>query len=260
MQKTNKQAVLELLDISKVDSIYDVIGRMELLINYCEYKENLRSILPFLKTYYFVTKSVANKNLEKKYAYKDFHELEKIDIVFASLFFRPLEAYIKSGKKIQPWASYFNYIEKNSAFPFLKMLQGINTHINADLPVVLDIVHAKQLSDFEFINQILLEVIPDVMKNLAYYEHDILGLGSLFLEGFVVEEFKQIIVKWRSIAWQNYQRINQYTRKDLAYRRLHQNSQLVAEELERIFTARNIADLPRFFHQLNNLENIILLS
>lgn len=260
MHHTNKQAVLELLDVSKVDSIYDVIGRMELLIKYCESKNNLHNVVPFLKTYYFVTKHVARKNLERKYIYKDFHELEKIDIVFAGLFFRPLAQYIDTGKKVEPWNSYFGYIENDHGISFLKMLLGINAHINADLPVVLDTVQAKQFSDFDFINQVLLEVIPEVMQSLAFSEHDVLGLGALLFKDFVQQEFQQIIVRWRSIAWQNYQTIQTYKRKNQAHKKLHDNSREVAYELERLFSPTQLIDLPNFLSGIHSLENKLLLN
>jgi len=48
-------------------TIYDVVGRMEVLLDIFTKDRRYHSLLPFLKTYYLVTKAAAEKYSQKKH-------------------------------------------------------------------------------------------------------------------------------------------------------------------------------------------------
>jgi len=233
---------------SKSENIFEVIGKMQTLIEYFKDTKKYNSLLPFLETYYLVTKKVAEKNIQNENYYQNPKALETLDIEFAWQYFISLEKYLKSKTKKMPWKNYFTYCEKNK-LAFLEMFIGINVHINADLCVTLAKINYKEKKDFKKINKILEELIPKVMRNLAINYKDIFGFGGVVLEDFAKNEFKKIVVKWRNQAWKNSKKL----RKDSTKKKeIYQMTEDVSKELIRIFSE----DLfnPKLF--LRDLEKI----
>ena len=178
---------------------------METLAGYFSRSQGFRRLLPFLQTYFLVTKTVALKSVAHEYYFQNPKKLEQLDIAFAALYFEPLLEYISTGSAPGPWDTYFSYCSKPSGVPFVQMLLGINAHINGDLAYALSRVDYGEYKDFLIINHILEEQIPKVMSYLAFTEYDAMGLGGLVFKKFVLQEFNQIIVGWRQQAWSNAQ-------------------------------------------------------
>lgn len=188
------------------ETIFDVIGRMEVLLEFFIRNPKYHNLVPFLETYYLITKSVAERSVEKKNYFIDRRGVEKLDVYFASLYFRPLKEFLLRGKCITPWKSYFEYCKHETGIPFVQMLLGINAHINTDLYASLVRLKYVEKKDYLLINKILAEEIPVIMKFLAFTDRDIYGLGSLIFKKFIRHEFKDVIVHWRGVAWQNYRK------------------------------------------------------
>lgn len=183
------------------ESIYDVIGRMEVLIEIFNKDKNYHQLIPFLYTYYLVTKAVVEKYTSQKKFFANIEELEKLDVYFASLYFKPLLAYLENRNIPKPWQTYFEYTSTNG-IPFLQLMLGINAHINADLFTAIKILNYKYEKDFFLINDILLDVMPKSMKFLIK-EHDLVGVSSIVFKNFIENEFHLVVERWRSEAWAN---------------------------------------------------------
>ena len=128
----NFRQVLQIKDL-KSETIFDVIGRMEVLLEYFKSKPRHKNLVPFLETYYLITKAVAEKQLKHPKFFRDPKSLGKLDVDFANLYFKPLKIYLETGRTVKPWQKYFEYCEQKNGLPFLQMFLGMNAHINADL-------------------------------------------------------------------------------------------------------------------------------
>ena len=185
----------------KKETIFGVVGRMEVVLGLFEQHERLYGLMPFLKTYYFVTKAAAEKYFEKKHYFTNLREYETLDIYFASLYFKPLLTYLTKGKRVTPWKTYFDYCSKSDGVPFLQMLLGINAHINADLWKALIDLDYKDEKDFFLVNDVLQDVIPEVIHYMVFSEHDFYSVGGLVMKNFFLSEFHTVIERWRSEAY-----------------------------------------------------------
>src|SRR5438046_3520709 len=165
MHRLNSSELHRLLYIPdpKKETIFGVIGRMEVLISLFEKEERFRGFLPFLKTYYFVTKAAAEKYIQRRHFFWDIREYERLDVYFASLYFKPLSAYLRKGVYDTPWKAYFDYCARDGGIPFLQMILGINAHINGNLYTALVDLRYTHTRDFFLVNDILQEVFPDVI-------------------------------------------------------------------------------------------------
>ena len=199
----DKKELIKTLEVDpQKETIFGIIGRMEVVLDFFKKNPEYRSLIPFLETYYLVTKKVAEKRIEQKHFYENPTDLERLDVVFASLYFEPLSHYLKTKKSHPPWAGYFKYCEKDG-IPFLEMLLGINAHINADLCDTLIRLKYKNKKDYFLIDNILHEVTPEIMKFLAFSSHDVFGLGGMVFKKIVEEDFYKTAISWRKNAWHN---------------------------------------------------------
>lgn len=217
--------ILVIDDIQK-ETIFGIVGRMEVLISYFEEEPTHKSLLPFLKTYYFVTKAAAEKYVERKQYFSNLRDYELLDIYFAQLYFKPLLKYLEKGEMMSPWNRYFTYCQKPDSIPFLQMLLGINAHINADLYTALVDLKYKHEKDFFLVNDILQEVTPQVMQYLTVSHHDFFGATALAFKQFTIDEFHTIIERWRSEAW-----VHMLLTKPSNKKYLHQTTIQFTEEL-----------------------------
>ncbi|MDP3741669.1 MAG: DUF5995 family protein, partial [bacterium] len=178
MDKDQLTKILTIKDLQR-ETIFDIVGRMKVLLEFFKRNPRHKNLVPFLKTYYLITKSVAERRLERKKYFADTTGLDRLDAHFADLYFRPLREYLLRGKMKKPWQTYFKYCERKDGIPFVQMLLGINAHINSDLLTsIVDLKYGNR-KDFLTINIILKEEIPDVMKFLVRVDHDLYGLGVL---------------------------------------------------------------------------------
>ncbi len=227
----------KILSIKSDETIYSVIGKMEILLEFFNSNKNYSSLKPFLETYLLITKSVAEKYSLKKSIFQNLSQLQDLDIFFAKLYFQPLLKYLKNKEKDKPWKTYFEYSEQENGIPIIQLMLGINAHINTDLFNSLKKVNYKSEADFFLVNNLLLESIPQVMR-LLLVKHDPVGFGGMIFKNFIEKEFHLIIETWRSNAWANY--------------KLKNNENLITENTEKmgkeiINTITNIYNLHKPF-------------
>lgn len=214
------------------ESVYAVVGHMQLLQDYFFKHPEYYGLIPFLHTYYTVTKAVAGKT-----DFKNPIALEQLDIHFASLYFNPIQQFLNNQTEhISPWKTYFAYCKKAKGNAFLEMLLGINAHINSDLAVTLYELPYRERDDFQRINTILSDVIPEVMKFLAKEYHNLFALGGIVFPHFTHDEFADIVVRWRTQAWNNAQHLQQLPEAE-AIISLHTQTEDVAERLISLFSS-----------------------
>jgi len=232
------------------ETIFSIIGRMEVLIAAFESQKSLQPLVPFLETYYLVTRTVAEKSLEHAGYFHDPHHLQQLDVEFASLYFTPLDQRLTGGLQLGPWKTYFDYT-RHDRYPFLQMLLGINTHINADLSLALVKTGYNDRKDFLKINKILEEVIPHIMLFLAMRNHDVYAFSGLVLKKFFLTEFHKTVVRWREDAWENRKKLKSV--KDL--KKLHRKTDQVSGELIKIFEShKKIQNAVGFLDKVNTLS------
>lgn len=252
----NQKILSRILNLDSVHSIYELMGRMEILLELFKTNERYYSLIPFTNTYYLVTKKVALKNLQDQEYYKDYNQMQKLDIYFASLYFKALRAYLITGELHTPWKVFFEYASHSSGYPFVQMLLGINAHINGDLPLTLLHTQYKFKEDFTKINDILLEVIPEVMSFLAFTEKDIWGMGAIVLSSFAQLEFRNVVVKWRNNAWNNFAVLKDNNSiKKVSH--LHHETERAASELIDIMHVHKIINLPNFIKRLEMIDVLL---
>ena len=63
--------------------------------------------------------------------------LERLDVVFASLYFQAVEQWIRGEKVARAWRPLFEQRDRTDRFPIQFALAGMNAHINHDLPVAV---------------------------------------------------------------------------------------------------------------------------
>src|SRR3989344_1197886 len=152
-----QKRLCELLQTGPNDTIFSVLGKMDVLLDYFKHEHHYKSLVPFLETYYLVTKRVALKSLENAHFFNDVQEMDRIDIRFAELYFTPLLAFLDNHAMPKPWNTYFKHCLSPHSKPFVQILLGINAHINADLPCALTELNYTNRKDFLAINKILEE-------------------------------------------------------------------------------------------------------
>jgi len=200
---TNKSQLRELLTINHPDkeTMYGIVGRMEVLIDFFAKEPAYHSLIPFLTTYFYVTKASIEKYTHYRHYFWNLRDHETLDIYFATLYFKPLLRFLLEGKCESPWKQYFLYCQKPDGIPIIQILLGVNAHINTDLYAAVVNLPYKHEHDYFLINDILQEVVPNVMKYLTYSRHDLFGLTGLTFKDFIINEFHSVIERWRSEAW-----------------------------------------------------------
>ncbi len=251
----NQTKVSRLLSIGNVEGsdMYDVIGRMKVLLEFFKRQKRYKNLTPFLKTYHLITKSVAERSLEDNNFFKNPMALNHLDVHFANLYFRPLKYYLVNNRMVRPWQTYFRYCERADGIPFLQMLLGINAHINSDLLTSVIMLQYQYKSDFLKINKILKDEIPDVMKFLAFVDHDLYGYGALVFRKFVLHEFKNVIVAWRNQVWQNALLSHARSFSDIQ-KRVHAQTEALADELIGLFHSGKFSNFSQVVTRVNKLR------
>jgi hypothetical protein len=244
---------LLIIDDLKKETIYGVIGRMEVLLDYFLGTPTFYPLIPFLKTYYFVTKKSADKYVFYKHYFYSLKDYEALDVYFASLYFEPLLRFLENKEVAPPWAHYFEYIQKPGGIPFLQIILGINAHINSDLYKVLVDLKYSHVGDFFLVNKILREVAPDVIKFLAM-EKDLVGIGGLVFKDLIHSQFENTILKWRSDAWINSRRTTKANYPS-NYESISENTEKIAvkliQDFKNIYSFKNI---PSVIREVNALS------
>jgi len=226
---------------------------MEVVLSLFESQTQYHHLIPFLKTYYLVTKATAEKYIFYKHYFANLKDIEILDVYFATLYFHPLLEYLEKGKSSRPWNQYFNYCSQLDSLPMLQILLGINAHINSDL--YSSLVHLKysHKDDFLLVNKILQEIAPKIILFLAK-EHDLIGLSGLAFSDFMNEEFKEVIVRWRKDAWENAQNTTRENKEKL-YKEVVNRTEIIAISLIQDFTSiYHLRNLPNSIRDINSIS------
>jgi Family of unknown function (DUF5995) len=257
MDKSKLDQILVIEDL-KGETVLSIIGRMEMLLDLFKGEKKYENFAPFLHVYQMVTKKVQEKNAFEKGFYNNYPALEDLDVYFAHLFFKPLRDYINKGEVSKPWQVYFEYCSRENGIPFVQLLLGINAHINADLNTCLLDLKYGQKHDFDRVNNILGNLVPQVMEYLAFHEHDIYGLSGIFLKQLVKDEFTKVVVKWRKNVWENAQLINNMSEdeaKNSARVALIENTERLGEDIIDLFSGiKNFINPEAFLENLHKLQ------
>jgi len=256
MHSIQERKLNDLMWFDDKASIFDVIGRMEILREEFMQNKKYHGLLPFLEVYYRVTKNVAEKAYLRKNFYQNYKNIEKFDVYFAKLYFDPIRKYILKNEKQTPWKNYL-VLSKLDVSPFIKIFSGINSHINSDLAQTIIDLHYTNEHDFNMVNDILREVLPEIFKYLAFVGKDIFGFGGLLLSGFSEYEFEQTVMKWRSNSWKNASVIRKKRIKNYL-KPLHiQTENISLEILELLEPYWKIDDLYLRILKLNKLSVLV---
>jgi hypothetical protein len=128
-------------------------------------------VVCFARLYRQVTESVSAELERTAFANPPF--LERLDIMFANLFFAALEAHERDPARApSAWAPLFSARSRRGIAPLQFALAGMNAHINGDLPVALVATceeHGVELragspehADFGLVNTLLARVEAQV--------------------------------------------------------------------------------------------------
>lgn len=248
-QDQNIEEIKNILDISGTHTIYSILGRMEALIVFCEVNKEYAGILPFLKTYHLVTKKVSESYLINKDYFEDFEVVEKLDIIFAGEFFKSF-ANLLDGKELKPWHKFYEYSLGGGEVNFLKMMLGINSHINGDLASSLYKSKFQSQNDFIKINDILLEVIPLAMNELVLNYNDIYAFGAMVFKEFTRIEFHNTVVRWRNNAWDLYISSRE---KSVDKSEVYAKTENKSEALIAVFNSLDLTKLPELVTKLSSI-------
>lgn len=186
-----------------MNSVEEVIQKMKDTLEIFNIDDSLNHFIPFLTAYLYVTEQVYLHSKDDENYYSDYPAIERLDITFAELYFKPLDMFLNKKQVSKQWHTYYEYCIKGKDYPIVQLIMGINVHINADLTIALIESNYTNKEDFDKVNDILLEVIPKLMHYLLIEEHDVTGLVGILFRRFMIYEFNRIIVQWRENAWEN---------------------------------------------------------
>lgn len=185
------------------EDIFSVQGRMRALLEIYKSNEELSNLQDFLKVYLIVTEKVVDSRFQSKKLFQNPTLLNKLDVMFASYYFKAIKPYIFKGGAKSPWIKS-SILSTQNNIPFANVLMGINSHINGDLALSLLELNFNNKEDYDKISRILNAVIPNILSYLAFERMDFFGASGLILQPLIESEFNKIIVKWREDAYSNY--------------------------------------------------------
>jgi hypothetical protein len=118
---------------SRPDSVLAVLAQLR---DIEESAPRSDGVVCFARLYRQVTEDV-NAELERQ-GFEDGRFMERLDVVFAGLFFAALDAYEHGGRTVpSAWQPLFSDRSRRGVAPLQFALAGMNAHINRDLPVAL---------------------------------------------------------------------------------------------------------------------------
>jgi hypothetical protein len=128
------------MSAKQIDTIAQVIARMRAIEQ--ELPEN-DGVLWFNRLYLSVTEAVEESVKKGQTADSEF--LERLDVVFARLYFKAYDVSKTDKSKVpKAWAPLFESRKRKGIAPIQFALCGMNAHINHDLPLAL-VATAKEM-------------------------------------------------------------------------------------------------------------------
>ena len=190
-------------------SVAEVIARMEAIVADGPPRDGVAA---FASLYLAVTRGVQAELAAANFADPRF--LERLDIVFAGLFFDAYSSFRRDpGKAPRAWTPLFRDRARKDIAPLQFALAGMNAHINRDLPVALvrtcaelGIEPAKssnQHADFQRVNGLLARVEQQIKQ--AYLTGPLATIDRLLHR---LHRIDDVVAMWdieqaRSAAWNN---------------------------------------------------------
>lgn len=250
--KQYEAELLPLLTIQdpNLETMASVARRLESLQSVFRAVPGCVGFIPFCEAYRLIAQGMAS--IPKKNAYHKLAELNRLNVIFISYYFRALQQFIQTGTAPLPWKTYFTYCQRPHGAPFLQMILGVNAHINGDLPHALAVAGYADTHDYHLMNQLLEGQVPAVLWFLAFIAGDRVAFGGVVFRRFAREEFHAIVTTWRLEAWLSARALET---KTLAPARLTTATEEVGQRLVAI-----LGDGSSFRHIRSDLKEIHALK
>jgi hypothetical protein len=153
-------------------SVADVANILQAMDNALPNTDGLKW---FVKIYFMVTTGVRNNPAVT--AFLDPAWTDRLDVVFANLFFSALDAFLKGLPVPSSWQALFEARKQTGIDRIQFAVAGMNAHINHDLALALlqtdqerqitPNTLSPQHTDFESVNGIIEAVLPNALQILA---------------------------------------------------------------------------------------------
>jgi Family of unknown function (DUF5995) len=190
-------------------SVVEVIERLRVVESSARPSDG---VVCFARLYRQVTEAVSMELTRTTFAAAAF--LERLDVVFASLFLDALEAQERDARRVpSAWMPLFAARSKRGIAPLQFALAGMNAHMNRDLPVALVAAceergvelrtGSPEHSDFEHVNAVLERV--EVRVKASYLTGPLATLDRVLHRFHRIDD---VVAMWdvrraREAAWTN---------------------------------------------------------
>jgi hypothetical protein len=198
------QALFQIVSGPEATSVDEVLAKMKQNDGALPDNDGLKW---FNRLYMMVTEEV---DLRPAATWKDAVWLDKLDVVFAGLYFKAVASYVsQSADAPNAWDALMESRFRGGIDRIQFALAGMNAHINHDLALALNETNSlsninpnrlsPQYTDYDAVNQLLNDVTPRALNVLAAGV-----LGQLAQDTGKVGRLLAFwnIVKARELAWQ----------------------------------------------------------
>ena len=198
------QALIQIVSGPEATSVDEVLAKMKQIDGALPDNDGLKW---FNRLYMMVTEEV---DLRPAATWKDAVWLDRLDVVFAGLYFKAVASYVsKSADAPNAWDALMQARFRPGIDRIQFALAGMNAHINHDLALALNETNrlsdinpnrlSPQYTDYDAVNQLLQDVTPRALNVLASGI-----LGQLAQDTGKVGRLLAFwnIVKARNLAWE----------------------------------------------------------
>jgi len=198
------QALIQIVSGPEATSVDEVLAKMKQIDGALPDNDGLKW---FNRLYMMVTEEV---DLRPAATWRDAIWLDKLDVVFAGLYFKAVASYVsKSADAPNAWDALMQARFRPGIDRIQFALAGMNAHINHDLALALNETNrlsdinpnrlSPQYTDYDAVNQLLQDVTPRALNVLASGI-----LGQLAQDTGKVGRLLAFwnIVKARNLAWE----------------------------------------------------------
>lgn len=141
--------------------------------------------------------------------------LNHLDAVFARLYFQAFDAWRagRRGDVPQSWQLAFESADEREVAGIGDMMLGMNAHISRDLPFALYATGLETPSgedgepDFDRVNALLESVQSPMIREAARRFDPTIASSTLPLAGVGSSTVAELLVRWRTEAWNNAARL-----------------------------------------------------
>lgn len=200
---TADQALYQIVSGPAATSVDDVLEKMQQIDRTLPDNDGLKW---FNRLYMMVTSEV---DLRPATTWKDAAWLDRLDVIFAGLYFRAIESFVsQSADAPNAWDALMEARFRSGIDRIQFALAGMNAHINHDLALALIETNRQsninpnhlspQYTDYDAVNQLLNDVMPTALNVLATGI-----LGQLAQDTGKIGRLLAFwnIVKARNLAW-----------------------------------------------------------